>query len=317
MGRIIAAAVQATPVFMDRDATVERASERIAAAAREGAELIVFPETFVPGYPDWVWRAPAWEGPSAELYARLLENAVEIPGPATEALGKAAKLAKAWVSIGVNEREPGSGTLYNTQVMLSPEGTVAGKHRKLVPTGGERLVWGMGDGSTLEVYDTPAGRVGGLICWENYMPLARAAMYAKGPDIWLAPTWAQGDRWVAPLRHIAMEGRQFVIGVGSLIRGSDLPDDLPGRKLWGGEEDWLNRGYSTIVGPDGDILAGPLIGEAGILTAEVDPSAARASRHEFDAVGHYSRPDVFRLVVDEEARQQTWPTVQADTSPDA
>jgi nitrilase len=317
MGRSIAAAVQATPVFMDRDATVERASERIATAAREGAKLIVFPETFVPGYPDWVWRAPAWEGPSAELYARLLENAVEIPGPATEALGKAAKLAKAWVSIGVNEREPGSGTLYNTQVMLSPEGTVAGKHRKLVPTGGERLVWGMGDGSTLEVYDTPYGRVGGLICWENYMPLARAAMYAKGTDIWLAPTWAQGDRWVATLRHIAMEGRQFVIGVGSLIRGSDLIDDLPGRKLWGGEEDWLNRGYSTIVGPDGEILAGPLIGEAGILTAEVDPSTARASRHEFDAVGHYSRPDVFPFVVDEEARRQTWPTVQADTSPDA
>jgi nitrilase len=307
MERLVAAAVQATPVFMDREATVDRASERVAAAAREKANLIVFPETFVAGYPDWVWRAPAWEGPSAELFALLLENAVEIPGRATEALGKAAKRARAWVSIGVNEREPGSGTLYNTQLMLSPDGGIAGKHRKLMPTGGERLVWGMGDGSTLEVYDTPYGRVGGLICWENYMPLARAAMYAKGIDVWLAPTWAQGDRWVATLRHIALEGRQFVIGVGSLIRGSDLPDDLPGRKLWGGEEDWLNHGYSTIVAPDGEILAGPLIEEEGILTAEVDASAARASRHEFDAVGHYSRPDVFRLLVDEAPRPQVGP----------
>ena len=141
----------------------------------------------------------------------------------------------------------------------------------------------------------------------SYMPLARAAMYAKGIDVWLAPTWAQGDRWVATLRHIALEGRQFVIGVGSLIRGSDLPDDLPGRKLWGGEEDWLNHGYSTIVAPDGEILAGPLIEEEGILTAEVDASAARASRHEFDAVGHYSRPDVFRLLVDEAPRPQVGP----------
>src|SRR5919198_1226238 len=138
--------------------------------------------------------APAWEGPSGELFALLLDNAVEIPGPATEALGKAAKRARAWVSIGVNEREAGGGTLYNTQLMLSPDGDIAGKHRKLMPTGGERLVWGMGDGFTLEVYDTPYGRVGGLICWENYMPLARAAMYSKGIDVWLAPTWAQGDR---------------------------------------------------------------------------------------------------------------------------
>jgi nitrilase len=304
MERLIAAAVQATPVFMDRAATVDRASELVAAAAKEKAKLIVFPEAFVPGYPDWVWRAPAWEGPSGELFALLLENAVEIPGPVTEALGKAAKRARAWISIGVNERESGGSTLYSTQLMLSSDGRVAGKHRKLVPTGGERVVWGMGDGSTLDVYDTPYGRVGGLLCWENYMPLARTAMYAKGIDVWLAPNWAQGDRWVATLRHIALEGRQFVIGVSSAVRGSDLPDDLPGRKLWGGEEDWLNRGYSAIVAPDGEILAGPLIEKDGILTAEVDASAARASRQEFDPVGHYSRPDVFRLVIDEAARPQ-------------
>src|ERR671936_1381169 len=202
MERLIAAAVQATPVFLDREATIERASERIAAAARERAKLIVFPETFVPGYPDWVWRAPAWEGPSGELFALLLQNAVEIPGPATDALGKAAKRAKAWVSIGVDEREPGSGTLYNTQLMLSPEGALVGKQRKLMPTGGERLVWGMGDGSTLEVIDTPFGRLGGLTCWENYMPLARAALYAQGIDVYLAPTWDNSDVWVPSMRHI-------------------------------------------------------------------------------------------------------------------
>jgi nitrilase len=261
---------------------------------------MVFPETFVPAYPDWVWRVAAWDGPSQELFGRLREQSVEVPGPATKALGAAARRAKAYVSVGVNELD--GSTLFNTQLMFAPDGSLIGRHRKLMPTGGERLVWGMGDGSTLEVYDTPYGRIGGLICWENYMPLARYAMYAKGVDIWTAPTWDNGDNWVSTLRHIAREGRVYVIGVTTLLRGSDVPQDLPGRELWGGEEDWANDGHSAIVDPDGALLAGPLVGEEGILYAEVDAGHARAERVKFDPVGHYARPDVFSLSVDERAK---------------
>jgi nitrilase len=298
--RLIVAAVQATPVFLDRDATVGKCAALVKEAAGNGARLMVFPETFVPTYPDWVWRVAAWDGPSQELFGRLREQSVEVPSPATKALGAAAKRAKAYVSVGVNELD--GSTLFNTQLMFAPDGSLIGRHRKLMPTGGERLVWGMGDGSTLEVYDTPYGRIGGLICWENYMPLARTAMYAKGVDIWTAPTWDNGDSWVSTLRHIAREGRVYVIGVGTLLRGSDVPQDVPGRELWGGEEDWANDGHSAIVDPDGSLLAGPLVGEEGILYAEVDAAHARAERLKFDPVGHYARPDVFQLTVDERAK---------------
>ncbi len=199
--------------------------------------------------------------------------------------------------MGVNERD--GATLYNTQVYFGPDGSLLGKHRKLMPTGGERLVWGYGDGSTLVTFDTPFGRLGGLTCWENYMPLARYAMYAQGIDVWCAPTWDTSDVWVPTLRHIAKEGRVFVIGVAPLLRGSDVPRDIPGvDKRYGGEDDWMSRGLSAIVGPEGEVLAGPLVEEEGILYAELDASVARASRFKFDPVGHYSRPDVFRLVVD-------------------
>jgi nitrilase len=298
--RLTVAAVQATPVFLERDGTVEKCAALVKEAAANGARLMVFPETFVPTYPDWVWRVAAWDGPSQELFGKLREQAVEVPSPATKALGAAAKRAKAYVSVGVNELD--GSTLFNTQLMFAPDGSLIGRHRKLMPTGGERLVWGMGDGSTLEVYDTPYGRIGGLICWENYMPLARYAMYAKGVDIWTAPTWDNGDNWVSTLRHIAREGRVYVIVVGTLLRGSDVPQDVPGRDLWGGEEDWANDGHSAIVDPDGALLAGPLVGEEGILYAEVDAAHARAERVKFDPVGHYARPDVFQLSVDERAK---------------
>jgi nitrilase len=303
MSKVRAAAVQACPVFLDREATVEKASGLIKEAASAGAGLIVFPETFIPTYPDWVWRAPAWEGPFAELHERLMDQAVEVPGPATDALGKSAKRAKAYVVMGVNEREPAGSTVYNTVVYFGPDGTLLGKHRKLMPTGGERLVWGMGDGSDLGVHATPFGRLGGLICWENYMPLARTALYAKGIEVWVAPTWDYGDDWVASLRHIAKEGRVYVISCAPVIRGSDLPDDLPGRELWGGQDDWLNEGWATIVGPDGKILAGPLKKDEGIIYAELDPGMVRRERMQFDPVGHYSRPDIFRLTVDESAKK--------------
>lgn len=306
METVTVAAVQATPVFLDREATTDKVLGLIGEAASSGARLIVLPETFVPSYPDFIWRAVSWEEPFDSLFARLREQSVEVPSPTTDAIGKAAKKAKAYVSVGVNERVDGGGTLYNAQLLFGPDGALLGKHRKLMPTGPERLVWGMGDGSDLQVHETPFGRVGGLICWENMMPLARTAMYAKGVDIWTAPTWDTGDAWVATLRHIAREGRVFVVGVTTLLRGSDIPDDLPGRELWGGQDDWANDGYSAIVGPDGEVLTGPLVGEEGILYAEVDAARARAERYKFDPVGHYARPDVFRLVVNEEPK----PTVE-------
>ncbi len=303
MPSVRAAAVQATPVFLDREATVEKACSLIKEAAAGGAGLIVFPEAFVPTYPDWVWRAPAWDGPSGELHERLLDQSVEVPGPSTEALGKAAKRAKSFVAIGVNERDPGGSTIYNTLVYLGPDGRVLGKHRKLMPTGGERLEWGMGDGSDLQVHETPFGRLGGLICWENYMPLARTALYAKGVDIWVAPTWDQGEEWLATLKHIAKEGRVYVIGCAALLRGSDVPDDLPGRELWGGDDDWMNEGWATIVDPHGEVVAGPLKKEEGIVYADLELSNVRRNRLEFDPVGHYARPDVFRLLVDESMKR--------------
>ncbi len=298
----MAAAVQATPVFLNRDATVERVVELTGKAAAEGAGLVVFPEAFVPTYPDWVWRAPAWrDGP---WYRRLADQAVAVPSPATRRLGQAARDAGAWLAVGVNERDHHDATLYNTLLYFAPDGTIVGRHRKLVATGGERTIWGHGDGSTLTVLDTPFGRLGGLICWENYMPLARAALYAHGLDIHLAPTWDTSDTWVATLRHIAKEGRVFVVGTTSYLRGCDVPAGLPDRDgLYGGAEDSLCRGGTAIVGPDGALLAGPVYGREEILYAELDVVEARLARREFDPVGHYARPDVFTLTVDTTARE--------------
>jgi nitrilase len=203
----------------------------------------------------------------------------------------------------VDERDASSTTIYNTYLYFGPDGSLLGKHRKLMPTGGERLAWGFGDGSTLCSFDTPFGRLGGLTCWENYMPLARAAMYAQGVEVYLAPTWDNSDVWVASMRHIAKEGRMYVLGLNSCIRGSDVPADLPGRDdLYGGADDWLSRGNTCIVSPEGELLAGPLVEAEGILTAELDVSVVHRSRQQFDPVGHYARPDVFRLTVDISAK---------------
>lgn len=240
MKPVTVAAVQATPAFLDREATIDKACELVAKAAAEGAGLIVFPEAFVPGYPDWVWRTERWE--DRQWYGRLLDQAVTVPSDATARLGEAARLADAWVAIGVNELDTASRTLFNSLLYLSPDGSVAACHRKLMPTGGERTVWGTGDGSTLTVLDTPFGRLGGLLCWENYMPLARMAMYAQGVDVYLAPTWDNADTWVATLRHVAKEGRVFVIGTNSCIRGADVPSDLPGRATSTGETTTGSRG---------------------------------------------------------------------------
>ncbi|MGQ0845770.1 MAG: carbon-nitrogen hydrolase family protein [Sporichthyaceae bacterium] len=295
---VVVAAVQATPVFLDRDATVEKACGLIAEAAAGGAQLIVFPEAFVAGYPDWVWRLPAWRDDA--YVRRLYEESVTVPGPAAAALGAAARAAGAYVAMGVNELD--GGTLYNSLLYFSPEGELVGRHRKLMPTGGERTIWGFGDGSTLDVIQTPFGRVGGLICWENYMPLARAAMYGRGVDIYLAPTWDNDPVWVDTLRHIAKEGRTFVVGVSPVLRGSDVPEDLRG-DIYSTDSDWMSRGNAAIVAPGGAMLAGPEFEKETILYAALDLAEVARHRRMFDPVGHYARPDVFTLGVNT-TRQQ-------------
>jgi nitrilase len=311
VSKVVAAAVQAAPVFLDRDATVAKAARLTKQAAANDAGLVVFPEAFVPAYPDWVWRTIPWS--DRAWYERLYDQAVDVPGAATDALGAAAREASTYLSIGVNERQ--GGTLYNTLLYFAPDGSLLGTHRKLMATGAERLVWGQGNGSGLAVFDTPFGRLGGLTCWENYMPLARAALYAQGIDVYLAPTWDNSDVWVPTLRHIAKEGRVYVIGVTCCLRGSDVPRHLPrAEELYGGDDDWMARGNTTICGPDGEILAGPLEATEGIIYAELDADHARKIRRRFDPTGHYSRSDVLRLVVDREAKPVA---VSAERAPEA
>lgn len=309
----IAAAVQAAYVLMDREATTDKVVTLIGRAASLGAELIVLPEVFVPGTPIWIDSVPVWDGDEA-WFARLVDQAVVVPSPTTELIGAAAREARATVVIGVDEREAHGTTIYNTLLYFGPDGRIVGRHRKLMPTGSERTVWGMGDGSTLEVVPTTVGRIGGLICWENYMPLARFHLYAQGVDVWVAPTLARGDGWVATMRHIAREGRVWVIGVNPCVSVDQIPADFPNRdRVWRIDDDepgWIEPGNSVICDPSGAIVAGPLRHEEGILTAEIDLSEVHSARRLFDPVGHYHRPDVFRLVVD--ARPRPPVTVIAD-----
>jgi nitrilase len=295
------AAVQASPVFLDREATVEKACALIAQAAAAGAKIVAFPESFIPAYPDWVWAVPAGEeGLLNELYAALLANAIAIPSPATDRLCAAAKRAGVYVVMGVSERniEASGASLYNTLLYIDPEGAILGKHRKLVPTGGERLVWAQGDGSTLGVYETPFGVLSGLICWENYMPLARYTLYAWGTQIYVAATWDRGQPWLSTLRHIAKEGRVYVLGCGMALRTSDLPDGLSlKQRFYAAAGEWINHGDSAIVSPDGAYLAGPVREREEILYAELDPRQMRGPKWMLDVAGHYGRPDIFELTV--------------------
>jgi nitrilase len=295
------AAVQAAPVFLDLDATVDKACRLIEEAARKGASLVVFPETFIPAYPLWVWFIPSGHThPLRELYSLLHANSVRVPGPEISRLAEAAGDLGVTVAMGVNERnaEASDSTLYNTLVYFSADGRVLGKHRKLIPTGGERLVWGQAPGSDLAVFDLGFARVGGLICWENYMPLARYALTAWGQQIHVAPTWDYGEPWTSTMRHSAKEGRCFVVGVCQAIHKDDIPDDLAFKDEYlGNVEGWLNPGHSLIVDPDGKIVAGPLEAEEGILYAEVEPHQLVGPRWQLDTAGHYARPDVFRLQV--------------------
>ena len=306
------AAVQAAPVFLNREKTVAKACKLIAEAGKSGARLIAFPEAFIPAYPDWVWSVPSSEfGLHNQLYAELLANSVTIPSDVTQKLGRAARQAKAFVAIGVNERntEASGASIYNTLLFIDDQGEVLGKHRKLIPTGAERTVWAQGDGSTLHAFDTPLGKLGGLLCWENYMPLARYAMYAWGTQLYVAPTWDRGETWLSTLRHIAREGRMYVLGCCMAMRTDDIPDRYEFKqRFYDSEREWINVGDSAIVHPEGHFIAGPSRMKEEILYADVDLAALAGAKRMFDVAGHYARPDVFQLSVNQEQR----PMVRAD-----
>jgi nitrilase len=307
MTSVRVAAVQASYVLMDQAATLDRVAALTGEAAAQGAQLAAFPEVFVPGTPIWIDTRPIWDG-DEDWFRLLAENAVVVPGPATERLGAIARDNEVWLVIGVEERERHGGTIYNTVLYFSPGGALAGRHRKLVPTGSERTVWGMGDGSTLRVVDTPFGRVGGLICWENYMPLARFHMYAQGVDLWIAPTLAVGDGWISTLQHLARENRMFVAGVNPVLHAGQIPAGFPHRDRLvppGYLEDngpWLEEGNTVIIAPNGKIIAGPVREKEETLIADLDLGAVLAARRHLDPAGHYNRPDVFRLHVDTSPR---------------
>jgi nitrilase len=294
------ACVQVEPVVLDREATLDKLEQVAAEAAGEGAELVVFPETFVPVYPSSTWAKAfaGWEATGAkETFARLAQQSVAVGSSAERRIAASAQELGIWIVTGVNEVDPERpGTIYNALLYHSPAGELALHHRKLVPTNHERLVWGQGDGRGLTAVETGFGRLGGLICWENYMPLARVALYESGVEIYVASTADDGDAWQQTLVHIARESRAYVVAPAHFQRESSYPADFPlAAEIEGAGT--IGRGGSAILAPDGSYLAGPLYDEEGILYAELDPARLLAERQRFDPVGHYSRPDVLQLTV--------------------
>jgi len=296
------AIVQESPVFLDREKTIQKAVTLVEQAVAGGAEMIIFPEAFVSGYPAWIWRTKPggdW-GLNETLHTRLLENAVNIEGNDLNPLYEIARKHAVTIVCGLNERpsQPANATLYNTAVIIGPEGKLLNRHRKLMPTNPERMVWGFGDASGVKVVDTPVGRTGTLLCWENYMPLARYALYAQGIELYIAPTYDSGDGWIGTLQHIAREARCWVVGSGVIVANSDIPDDFPEKsRLYPAAEEWINPGDSVVIAPGGEIVAGPMHNEKGLLFAEVDARRVGSARRDLDVVGHYSRPDIFTLHV--------------------
>ncbi|MBI6630452.1 carbon-nitrogen hydrolase family protein [Pontibaca salina] len=300
--------IQQPPVYLDREKSIAKACDLIAASSREGAEMVVFPEAWIPGYPTFVWRlAPGiGMGKTDELYACLQDNAVDLNRDGLAAIRACAREFGAVVVIGYHELDgAGSGsTLYNSCAIIDADGRLANNHRKLMPTNPERMIWGFGDGSGLNVVETAVGRVGALICWENYMPLARYALYAQNIDIYVAPTWDSGESWLATMQHIAREGGCWVVGCATALEASDIPADVPYRdELFPDAAEWINSGDAVVYKPFGAALAGPMHREKGLLIADIEVAAARASRRKFDVSGHYARPDVFSLTVDRHPRR--------------
>jgi len=306
-GRVRVAVVQRAPVLLDRAATLEVAVAAVAEAAAAGAGLVVFPESFVPGYPLWIWSLRPGDDydVSQQIHAQLLANSVDLSADDLAPLQAAAAERQVVVVCGIHEREGAfsRATLYNTLVTVGADGSILNRHRKLVPTNPERMVWGQGDASGLRVVETPFGRLGGLICWENYMPLARFTLYAEGIQIYVASTWDSGDTWVATMRHIASEGRCWVVGSGCAIATRDIPPAFPSREMIStGSGEWVNPGDSVIVAPTGRVVAGPMHEEHGILVADLDATEASNEHRTLDVAGHYGRPDIFTLTVDRSPR---------------
>jgi len=302
------ALVQTPSVLLDKTATIAKAVTKIEEAAAQGANLVVFTEAFIPGYPVWIWRLrPGGDwGLSEQLHQRLLENSVQIDVGDLAPLQAAAKAHELTIVCGMNERDGdyGRATLYNSVVVIAPDGQFANLHRKLMPTNPERMVWGFGDGSSLKVVETPAGRIGSLICWENYMPLARYALYAQGVEIYIAPTYDSGEKWLTTMRHIAREAGCWVVGSGNLLHVRDLPDDFPDKeRLYPNEDEWINPGDSVVIAPGGEMVAGPMNKVDEILYHELDLEQAAAAKRSLDVVGHYSRPDIFQLQVNTKPQQ--------------
>jgi nitrilase len=296
------AVVQESPVFLDRKRTIDKAVALVHRAANSDANLVVFPEAFISGYPAWIWRLrPGGDWGKCEvLHQRMVESAVKMDRDDLLPLLSAARESSLSVVCGINELDgqTSGATLYNSVVVIDSNGNVVNHHRKLMPTNPERMVWGFGDGSGLKVVQTSSGKVGTLICWENYMPLARYSLYAQGVEMYVAPTYDSGEGWLGSMQHIAREGRCWVINCGVALENSDIPDDFPDRDaLYPQSEAWINPGDSAVIAPGGEIVAGPLHEEKGIVYAEVDIAKAILAKRALDVTGHYSRPDVFSLEV--------------------
>ncbi len=296
------AIIQEPPVYLSLAASMERAVGLVEAAADEGAALVVFPEAWFPGYPTFVWRLKpgADMDKTDELFGRLLENSIDLSKDDLKPLRDTARDRGVVIVAGVQERDAtvSGTTLFNTAVVIDATGTVVNVHRKLMPTNPERMVWGFGDARGLRVVDTAVGRIGVLLCWENYMPLARYALYAQQLEILVAPTWDTGEGWQATMRHIAREGGCWVVGCSTSIEARDIPQDIPHRELlFPDPDEWINGGDAVIVAPFSGPVAGPMRREKGMLWGEIDLGRIAAARRKFDVSGHYARPDVFNLTV--------------------
>ena len=301
------AIIQKAPVFLDKQKTIELAVSSIEEAATEGAELVVFTECFIPGYPAWIWRLrPGGDWNTSEaLHQQLLNNAVSMDSTDLDPLYEAARRFQVSVVCGIEERDNrlSQSTLYNTVITIGPDGALLNRHRKLMPTNPERMVWGFGDASGLKVVETDAGRIGALMCWENFMPLARYALYAQGVEIYIAPTYDSGEGWIGSLQHIAREGCCWVVGCGNIMKGSDIPEDLVDKTtLYPDAEEWVNPGDSVVIAPGGEIVAGPMNQQTGILFHQLDRDKVAIAKRALDVTGHYSRPDVFQLHVNTQAQ---------------
>jgi nitrilase len=301
------AVVQQPPIYLNLNSSMERAIDLIAQAAHQGAHLVVFPETWLPGYPTFVWRLAPGAGMAKTdvLFALSQSNSVDRSKGGLVPLQEAAREHGVVVVVGYQEIDGAvsGSTLFNSCAIIDADGRLANNHRKLMPTNPERMIWGFGDGSGLNVVETAVGRVGTLICWENYMPLARYALYAQNIDIYVAPTWDSGETWLATMQHIAREGGCWVIGCATALEAADIPEDVPYRdELFPNKDEWVNQGDAVVYAPFGGVVAGPMRKDKGFLFAEIDVAAAKASRRKFDASGHYARPDVFSLHVNREVQ---------------